>query len=158
MLQLAPHWVTGMPALFSGYIVPSIVFGILGMITVIYAKQLEVSLSWLFGFIGFAFVRAFIAHSDPLRLLLPIAGPSFLLFTFHMISDPATTPQTRFYRVGYGFLVALLDAGFRFYEIPYGMFYSLFFVCGLMPWIREQENKRETLKAKISSPVSPSYS
>jgi len=139
LLLLAPRWVTGMPALFSGYLLPSVVFAVLGTITVVYAKQMEVSFSWLFGFLVLAFIRARIAGNNPLLVMLPALGPSFLLFTFHMISDPATTPRTRKYRLSFGFFVAFVDAALRYYQIPYGIFYALFFASCFMPWIREHE-------------------
>jgi enediyne biosynthesis protein E5 len=139
MLLLAPDSVTGMPALFSGYMTPSVIFAVLGLLTVIYAHQAEVSLSWVIGFVIFAFVRSQISGAPVVSALLPFFGPSFLLFSFHMISDPATTPRTRGYRIAYGLFAALLDAAFRFFQIPYGMFYSLFIVCCFLPWIRDHE-------------------
>jgi Na+-translocating ferredoxin:NAD+ oxidoreductase RnfD subunit len=138
-LLLAPQYVTGMPQLFSGYLAPSIVFAILGLITVWYARQLEVSLSWLAGFALFALPRALLGGTPVLLALAPLAGPGLLLYTFHMISDPATTPRTRVPRIAYGFAVAAGDALFRQLEIPYGNFYALLVVCAFLPWIREWE-------------------
>ncbi len=139
MLLVFPNRLTGMPQLFSGYLAPSIVFAVLGMLTVLYARQFEVSFSWLLGFVVFACARAAINGSRLLMTLAPALGPGFLLFTFHMISDPATTPRTRRFRIAFGVTVALLDALTRFFEIPYGNFYALFLVTALLPCIRDRE-------------------
>ena len=138
-LVLFTDKVTGLPALFGGYVTPSLIFFALGLATVLYAKQLGVSLSWLFGFVLFAELKAIIFGFDPLGVLYPILGPSFIIFSFHMISDPATTPNTTFGKIVFGISVSLLDSVFRYIEIPYGFFYSLFIMNAFLPWIREWE-------------------
>jgi enediyne biosynthesis protein E5 len=139
LLMLAPAEVTGMPSLFGGYLAPSLVFAGLGMVTVLYAKQLEVSVSWIAGFVLFGFVRALLSHARLVVVLAPALGPAFLLFSFHMISDPSTTPRTRPFRIAFGLATALLDAVFRMLRIPYGSFYALFVVCAFNPWFRDWE-------------------
>jgi Na+-translocating ferredoxin:NAD+ oxidoreductase RnfD subunit len=146
ILALLPGQATGMPQLFAGHLAPSFVFAVLGLLTVIYAKQVEVSVAWLAGFVVFALVRATLREVNPIFVLLPMLGPGFLLFTFHMISDPATSPRTRRYRIAFGLSLALVDAGFRFLEIPYGFFYALFGATALLPWIRAREG---------SAPIAP---
>lgn len=139
LLLLAPAQVTGMPQLFSGYFIPSVIFFVLGMVTVLWARQAEVSLAWLGGFVVFGLLRAAISGANPVMTLAPLLGPGVLLFTFHMISAPATTPKTRWPRIGFGVAVAAIDAGFRYLEIPYGNFYALFAVSAVIPWIWERE-------------------
>ena len=141
-LVLFPQHVTGLPALFGGFLTPSLIFLAIGLFTVLYAKQLEVALSWILGFIVFAELRSIIFDLDPIGVLYPILGPSFLLFSFHMISDPATTPRTRTAQIISGIVVALFDAIFRMLEIPYGIFYSIVIVNAFLPWVREWEEKR----------------
>ncbi len=142
LLQLAPSFVTGMPTLFSGYYLPSIIFFILGLVTVLYAKQASVALAWIAGFLFFGSIRALITHSPLLITLMPTLGPGFLLFTFHMITDPATTPKTKPYRILFGLSTAMLDAFFRLKQVPYGSFYALFIMSAYMPWIRDHEAKK----------------
>jgi Na+-translocating ferredoxin:NAD+ oxidoreductase RnfD subunit len=142
MLQLAPRWVTGMPSLFGGYLAPSLVFATLGLATTIYARQAAVSLSYVGGFLAFGVVRALALRSSVLVTLAPALGPAFLLFSFHMISDPATTPRAPRLRVAFGLVVALLDAAFRVLHIPNGAFYALFIVCSFNPWLRVGEARR----------------
>lgn len=141
MLQLAPGLVTGMPSLFGGYVVPSLVFFALGLGVALYARQAEVSLSWIGGFVAFAALRSVLLGTSVWVALAPLFGPAFLLFSFHMISDPATTPRTRRYRIAFGLSVAAIDALLRVLRIPYGSFYALFVMCALNPWIREAEER-----------------
>src|SRR6185369_5864746 len=113
MLQLAPWWVTGMPSFFGGYLTPSLVFAALGLVTVLYARQTAVSLSFIAGFLALGLLRAAALRSSVRVVLGPALGPAFLLFSFHMISDPSTTPRTTRMRITFGLAVALLDAAFR---------------------------------------------
>jgi Na+-translocating ferredoxin:NAD+ oxidoreductase RnfD subunit len=142
VLMLAPTTATGMPALFGGYMIPSIIFFILGTITVLYARQAWVSFSWIAAFLIFAELRALLLGKKFFMMAMPLLSPSFLLFTFHMISDPATSPREKNHKIVYGVCIAAMDAAFRFYQIPYGNFYSLFFVTALMPWMRDWERNQ----------------
>ena len=133
LLLICPLQATGVPALFAGYLHPSLVFFAAGVVTVIIARQTLISFSWIAGFILFAFIRSSFTDVSFLVNLLPILGPSFLLFSFHMISDPATTPKKPSAKIAFAIAVAALDAVFRYKEIPYGNFYALFICGGFMP-------------------------
>jgi len=138
-LLLIPYHTTAIPSLFGGLVIPSLVFAALGFVTILYAKQIAVPLSWLFGFLFFGIARHLYTGINLPICLAPALGASFLIFTFHMISDPQTTPRTTKYRVLFGFLVAAIDAAFRFNSVPYGNFYALFICCALVPFFREYE-------------------
>lgn len=138
-LLLIPYHTTAIPSLFGGLIVPSLIFAGLGLLTILYAKQLAVPLSWLSGFLFFGILRHLYFGINLPIALAPALGASFLIFTFHMISDPQTTPRSTKYRILFGFLVAAIDAGFRAYSVPYGNFYALFICCALVPYFRERE-------------------
>lgn len=133
--------VSGSGTLFAGSISTSWVFAGLGLLTVIYARQAEVSLSWLISFIVFALVRGVIERGNPWLKAELIFGTSLLLFTFHMISDPATVPQTRRFRILYGVFIALIDSILRHYQIFFSAFYALFLASCLMPWVRDLEER-----------------
>jgi Na+-translocating ferredoxin:NAD+ oxidoreductase RnfD subunit len=128
-----------MPSLFGGYLTPTLVFALLGLVTIVWARQTTVSLAWIGGFIALAFVRSAITGMNVVVALAPALGPAFLLFSFHMISDPSTTPRTRNQRIAFGLAVALIDASVRLLRIPYGSFYALFLVCVFNPWLRDRE-------------------
>lgn len=133
VLAALPQFVTGIPSLFGAYILPSFIFLTLGIFTVWRAQQRTVSFSWLLGFILFSLIRGQITGSGFLLAALPILSPSLLLFSFHMISDPATAPETSRGRLLFGLLIAAMDALFRLWQIPFGNFYALFVVAALLP-------------------------
>jgi Na+-translocating ferredoxin:NAD+ oxidoreductase RnfD subunit len=145
-LQLLPTYVTGMPTLFSGLYMPSVFFFTLGLFTAFYAKQMDTVISWLLAFLAFGVVRSYLAGSSLILALAPSLGPAFLLFTFHMITDPSTTPATQKYRIFFAVGVALLDAVFRYQQIPYGTFYALFILSTVTPWIRDQEKRMNVVR------------
>ena len=138
MLALFPNWTVTSGNLFSGYWVPSMAFFILGTINVIWARQTLVSFSWLIAFILCNYIRGVVIDS-PFQLSLLVLNPLIILFTFHMITDPMTTPRTALFRILYGVSVALLDVAFRFYGVIGSQFYALFIATAFMPFIWELE-------------------
>jgi Na+-transporting NADH:ubiquinone oxidoreductase subunit NqrB len=135
VLVLGADWATGSPALWGGAWIPSAAFAVLGLWTAWAAGQADISLGWLAGFGFLAFLRSLVFHQDWRALLAIVSAPSFLLFTFHMITDPATSPRTSGRRQVYALSIATLDAGFRALKLPYGNFYGLFVVSAFMPWL-----------------------
>ena len=82
-----------------------------------------------------AFLRSF--HQDPrlddttfLAAIAPMTGVAFVLFTFYMITDPATTPSEPCAQVIFGAAVAavygLIVAG----RGVFAMFFALTVICG----------------------------
>ncbi len=149
LLLLIPDQVVGMPQLFESRLAYGASFFALGLALVLYARQAQVSLSWLSGFAAFATIRAVLKGAKLLVVLAPILSPGILLFTFHMISDPATTPRTRRMRLAFGFSVAALDAAMRLLAIPNSPIYSLFAVSMLTPWIREFETGERPVRTRL---------
>ena len=139
LLTFFPHSVTGIGGLFSEMGITTFVFFALGTFTVWQGNQIAVSYSWLIGHGFFGIIRSYILDQPILYSLGTLTNPIILLFTFHMISDPATTPSTRKGKVAFGLSVAALDAIFRFLEVPHGHFYALFAIGCLMPVIRDLE-------------------
>ncbi|MBI3556429.1 MAG: RnfABCDGE type electron transport complex subunit D [Deltaproteobacteria bacterium] len=145
LIQLLPAKVAAIPHLFTGYLWPSIVFATLGSVTSIYAGQVDISLSWIVGFLIFGLVRAALTGADPLFVLAPMLSSSFLVFSFHMLSDPATTPRYRRNRIAYAVFVAFIDAVLRYYQVISGMLYALVFAATLLPWVRDHEQRQGSL-------------
>lgn len=138
LLLLGPY-ATGAGTLFSGNWVPSLVFLVLGLFTLIYAKRLPVALGWWGGFLIFALVRWLVLKGNPFIIFGVMLSPPFLLFSAHMISDPKTTPKTTKFQLLFGFAIATVDAILKIYEIPYGNFYALVIVAAFIPFIWDKE-------------------
>ena len=88
----------------------------LGTIVVTRVQKLDVSLAFLFTFIGLLFYRQVIVLGWPLDYFIhSISTGSLLLFTFFMISDPKTSPDYSLARI----IWAVVMAAISFYLTAY---------------------------------------
>ncbi|CAN5507188.1 hypothetical protein BH11BAC2_BH11BAC2_22920 [soil metagenome] len=91
------------------------VIGILGFIVLTKAKRLDTALAFLLSFTGLMAYRILVFQHWPVDFLGHLfTSGSLLLFTFFMITDPASTPSHRIARiiwaVGIGALAFYLQA------------------------------------------------
>lgn len=87
--------------------------------------RIPLILAWLVAFATQALVRAVINGTPLLAGLVPMTGFAFILFTFYMITDPATTPSRTRNQVVFAISVAFLYALFMQLHIVFGLFYAL---------------------------------
>ncbi len=114
-------------AAFLGFLVAC-----LGGLVVNRAARSDVTYAFLAFYLAILFGRA-LWLGQPLAIPLhQLASGAFLLFTFFMISDPKTTPDTRAGRILFALLVAL-GAGFVHFVLyrPNGLILSLAFLSPL---------------------------
>jgi len=108
----------------------------LGGLVVNRAARSDVTYAFLASYLGVVFGRA-LWLGQPLAIPLHQLGSgAFLIFTFFMISDPRTTPDSRAGRILFALLVAL-GAGcvhFVLYR-PNGLILALFFLSPAVPLI-----------------------
>ena len=96
-----------------------------------FTGRLPLIAAWLGGFALQACVRSLVFDTPTVAALTPMTGVAFILFTFYMVTDPATSPaRTRgqiFFGAGvaavYGFLVVC--------HVVFGLFFALTIVCAL---------------------------
>ena len=81
--------------------------------------------AWVAAFAVQAIVRAVIHGTPLLAGLVPMTGFAFVLFTFYMITDPATTPAKVKQQIWFAIAVAAAYAVFMELHIVFGLFYSL---------------------------------
>jgi enediyne biosynthesis protein E5 len=108
----------------------------LGVFTVYRAKRLDLSATWLATFALGAAVRSAITGAKLLTVLGPMTGASFALFTFFMITDPMTTPETRRGRVVYAVALGVVDGALRYRQVSFAPFFALFALSGFLPLFR----------------------
>ena len=58
-----------------------------------------------------------------------MTGVAFVLFTFYMVTDPATTPERTLAQVAFGASVALVYSLFLMSHVVFGLFMALVIVC-----------------------------
>ena len=86
---------------------------------------------WLGGFFLQAVVRSFWFGTPLAAACLPMTGVPFVLFTFYMVTDPATTPWHRQRQVGFGLAVAAVYGVLVASHVVFGLFFSLAIVCAI---------------------------
>jgi hypothetical protein len=58
-----------------------------------------------------------------------MTGVAFILFTFYMVTDPATTPDRTWAQIVFGASVALVYSLFLMSHVVFGLFMALVIVC-----------------------------
>jgi hypothetical protein len=93
--------------------------------------RIPLILAWMAAFVLQASVRSAI-HGTPWQAgLAPVTGFAFILFTFYMITDPATSPVRARYQVIFGCAVAFFYAVCVELHVVFGLFYALTIVTAL---------------------------
>jgi Na+-transporting NADH:ubiquinone oxidoreductase subunit NqrB len=109
--------------------------GILGWLVVSKAQRLELSGGFLAGFGLFFFLRMIVWQGWPEDHFIHLfTNGSTLLFTFFMISDPASTPNTLLKRLTWSLTIGLFAAYLQaFWWITAAPLWALFFLSPLTP-------------------------
>jgi len=108
----------------------------LGFLVLTRAKRAETTIAFLGAYAALLFGRA-LWLGDPLEIPLhQLQNGALLIFAFHMISDPKTTPNTAVGRIAFGSLVAAVayTIQFVFYE-PHGPVIALILCAPVVPLI-----------------------
>ncbi len=100
-------------------------------INAVFTKRLPLVGAWLGGFALQAAVRHQLFDVALVHALLPMTGLAFILFTFYMITDPATTPAGVRGQIAFGAGAAALYGMLMAAHIAFGLFISLTLVCAL---------------------------
>lgn len=138
-LLLFPHDVgLVMPWQFStnlsgaaDWALPAAIFALGTYINGRFTRRLPLVLSWLVGFAMQAVARGWALDRPIAAGLAPMTGIAFVLFTFYMAPDPATTPHQPARQVMFGAAVALLYGILVSLHVAFGLFFALTIVCGI---------------------------
>ena len=93
--------------------------------------RIPLILSWVTAFAVLALLRGAINGTPWNAGLMPMTGFAFILFTFYMITDPATSPASIRGQITFGCAVALGYFAFMESHVVFGMFYSLTIVSAM---------------------------
>ena len=96
-----------------------------------FTKRLPLIAAWLGVFALQAVVRTWLLDVPTMPALTPITGVAFLLYTFYMVTDPATTPSSTRGQIAYGASVAVVYSLLVVFHIVFGLFFALTIVCTL---------------------------
>jgi hypothetical protein len=126
-----------------------------------FTHRLPLIAAWLTGFVAQAAVRSLLLDTPLTSALLPMTGVAFILYTFYMVTDPATTPSSRRGQIAFGAGVAAVYGLLLVVHVVFGLFFALTVVCacrGLWmyaaSWAQSHEGRaREVSPAPAATPV-----
>jgi hypothetical protein len=96
-----------------------------------FTKRLPLIAAWLSCFMAQAWLRHWLFGARIQSALLPMTGVAFVLYTFYMVTDPATTPNSTRAQICFGAAVAFTYGLLMVSHIVFGLFFALSIVCVL---------------------------
>jgi enediyne biosynthesis protein E5 len=96
-----------------------------------FTRKLPLIAAWLGGFALQAIIRSLLCATSLLAALGPMTGVAFILFTFYMVTDPATSPSHHKGQILFGISVAAAYAMLVMMHVVFGLFFGLTIVCAV---------------------------
>lgn len=128
------------------WVLPVVFIGVGSLLNTKFTKKMPLILAWFGVFIVQAVVRSLLLDTPVLAALNPVTGVAFMLYSFYMISDPATTPTSTRDQIIFGASVALVYSVLVLSHVVFGQFFALLIVCavrGGVLWIRSVAPEKE---------------
>lgn len=130
---------------FGDWILPGVIVCTGTFLNARFTRRLPLIASWLTGFVAQAALRSMFLDTPFGAGLIPMTGVAFILYTFYMVTDPATTPTRRRDQIVFGFSVAAVYGLLMVTHVVFGLFFALTIVCTLrglgmfaMHWARSR--------------------
>jgi hypothetical protein len=121
-----------------------------------FTGRLPLIAAWVGGFALQACVRSFVFDTPLAAALSPMTGVSFILFTFYMVTDPATSPYSRRGQLWFGAGVAATYGFLVICHVVFGLFFALTIVCalrGVVLYLEAYESRRAGARVAVSPPA-----
>jgi enediyne biosynthesis protein E5 len=146
---------------WSDWLLVGIFLTLGSFLNAVFTKKIPLIAAWVGGFFLQAVIRTAIMGTSTVGALMPMTGIAFILFTFYMVSDPATTPNKTKNQVMFGLSVAAVYGLMMSFHIVFALFIALMIVCtgrGLYFWILDTFPKasvtpimvQETYNSKVT--------
>ena len=133
---------------YGDWILPAVIVCTGTFLNARFTHRLPLIAAWVGGFVAQAALRSVFFDTSFGAGLVPMTGVAFILYTFYMVTDPATTPEGRRDQIVFGFSVAAVYGLLMVVHVVFGLFFALTIVCtvrGLgmyaMRWIRSREGE-----------------
>jgi enediyne biosynthesis protein E5 len=94
-----------------------------------FTRRLPLIGAWLGGFVLQAVFRSLVFETPLAAALLPMTGVAFILYSFYMVTDPATTPNGRLSQAAFGAGVAAVYGLLLVSQVVFGLFFALTIIC-----------------------------
>jgi hypothetical protein len=107
------------------WVLPMLIFASGSLLNTKFTERVPLIAAWMLGFAAQAILRS-AAQGLPIpAALLPMTGLAFVLFSFYMVTDPATTPARPAAQVAFGLAVAATYCALMLLHIVFGLFFAL---------------------------------
>lgn len=113
------------------WILPCIIIASGTFLNAKFTGRLPLIAAWLAGFALQACARGLIFGTPTIAALTPMTGMAFILFTFYMVTDPATSPARTRAQILFGAGVAAVYGFLVVCHVVFGLFFALTIVCAL---------------------------
>lgn len=114
----------------ADWALPAAIFALGTYINGRFTRRLPLVVSWLVVFAMQVVARGWALDTPIAAGLAPMTGIAFVLFTFYMAPDPATTPQQPAQQIIFGAAVAVVYGILVSLHVAFGLFFALTIVCG----------------------------
>jgi len=111
------------------WVLPGLIVASGSFLNTRFTHRLPLIAAWLGGFAAQALIRSWVNETPITAALLPMTGVAFILYTFYMVTDPATTPNTARGQVAFGLSVAAVYGLLMTAHIVFTLFFALTIVC-----------------------------
>ena len=116
---------------WTDWLLPAVIVVSGSFLNARFTGRIPLILAWVGGFAAQAWIRSEWAGLPLAPALLPMTGVAFLLFTFYMVTDPATAPVRPAGQVAFGLAVAAGYGVLMSLNVVFGLFFALSIVCAL---------------------------
>ncbi|WP_228470792.1 enediyne biosynthesis protein [Streptomyces alkaliphilus] len=143
------------------WLVPAIIVVLGTMLNAKLTERMWLILAWVGGYILQAVVRGVLFDTSIPAALAMMSGVAFVLFTNYMITDPGTTPSSKWGQIAFGGGVAGLYGVLTALGVAYGIFFATALVClirGAHLWsidIRDRKQAAERADGTTPAQVAP---
>ena len=140
----------------SDWLLPLAIVGTGSFLNSRFTHRMPLISAWVAAFVLQAWLRSLWFGSPLLPALLPMTGVAFVLFTFYMVTDPGTTPQSISGQLLFGASVAIAYGVLMVCHVVFGLFFALTFVCvlrGAWLFVRNGTAERLSLLPPLSAPL-----
>jgi enediyne biosynthesis protein E5 len=133
---------------FGDWVLPAVIVCTGTFLNARFTHRLPLIAAWLGGFVAQAALRSLFLDTPFVAGLIPMTGVAFILYTFYMVTDPATTPEGRGDQIAFGLSVAAVYGVLMVVHVVFGIFFALTIVCAIRgvymyarQWVRSRASK-----------------
>lgn len=149
------HFTEGLTGV-GDWVLPGVIIVTGTFLNARFTRKLPLIAAWLGGFFLQALVRSLVFETPLGAALLPMTGVAFILYTFYMVTDPATTPRSTQGQIAFGAGVAATYGLLMVGHVVFGLFFALTIVCavrGLWLYAQAWVESRVLIDDVIAGPV-----